>query len=201
MTHPKCGVGEGGLTAREGRNLLPWLAQSVLSWNIKQSYLSMASSNLSDPKPGPSKGKWFVPWVVRPKNLYLIHAGEFKENLNPSGELLAECTTTGRLSGGFRWAFGGGSANAGFGLRCVVDFEEAPAFFININMKPDEIEIRNNNTSGKWSDLADWIAEEKVSVSSNDESTEMELLGKEFSFSSKFIHQEILTKSAFGIHI
>ena len=63
----------------------------------------------------------------------------------------------------------------------MVDFKNAPAYFININMKPDEIEIRNNTTSGKGADLVDWIVEGKVAITSDDKSTELELLGKFFS--------------------
>ena len=85
-----------------------------------------------------------------------------------SSELLAECTAAGRLSGNFRWVFSRSNADAGFGLQCAGDF----------NMKPDEIEIRNNTTSGKWADLVDWIVEGKVAITSNNESTDLELLGK-----------------------
>ena len=69
----------------------------------------------------------------------------------------------------------------------MVDFPEAPSFFINIDMKPDEIEIRHNTSSGKWADLVDWIVEGKVAITSNDDATEVQLLGK-----SIFIH---ITKS------
>ena len=150
---------------------------------------------------GPPKGGWVVPWVIRPKNLYLIHAGEPKENLAVSGELLAECTAAGHLSGNFRWAFGGGNANAGFGLRCVVHFENAPAYFININMKPDEIEIRNNTTSGKWADLVDWIVEGKVAITSNDDSTELELLGKLSSLQMCLSYANIISRDSNTIHL
>ena len=50
-------------------------------------------------------------------------------------------------------------------------------------MKPDEIDLRNNNLSGKWADLMDWIAEGKVAITSNDDASEVELLGKLFSIS------------------
>ena len=63
----------------------------------------------------------------------------------------------------------------------MVDFKNAPAYFININMKPDEIEIRNNTTYRKGADLVDWIVEGKVAITSDDKSTELELLGKFFS--------------------
>ena len=127
---------------------------------------------------GPPKGGWVVPWVIKPKNLFLIHGGVADAERGISAELLAECTAAGRLSGNFRWAFGGGNINAGFGLRCVVDFSEAPSFFINIDMKPDEVEIRHNTSSGKWADLVDWIVEGKVAITSNDDATEVQLLGK-----------------------
>ena len=130
-----------------------------------------------------SKSGWQVPWDIRPKNLFLIHASSSSDEGGTSAELLAECTAAGRLSGGFRWAFGGGNINAGFALGCVVDLPDAPQFFVNIDMKPDEIDLRNNNSSGKWADLMDWIAEGKVAITSNDDASEVELLGKLFSIS------------------
>ena len=63
-----------------------------------------------------SKRGWQVPWDIRPKNLFLIHASPSNDEGGTSAELLAECTAAGRLSGGFRWAFGGGNINAGFAL-------------------------------------------------------------------------------------
>ena len=47
-----------------------------------------------------------------------------------------------------------------------------------LNMKPDEIAIRPNTCSGKWTDLIDWITEEKLTVTCDDDSTSSDLLGK-----------------------
>ena len=123
-------------------------------------------------------GGWNVPWVIKPKNLFLIHCGIHDIERGTSAELLAECTAAGRLSGVYRWSFGGGNVNAGFGLGCVITFPNSPVFFINIDMKPDEIELRQNTCSGKWADLVDWIVEGKVAITSSDDATEVELLGK-----------------------
>ena len=57
-------------------------------------------------------------------------------------------------------------------------FENAPAFYLDLNMKPDEIAIRPNTCSGKWTDLIDWITEEKLTVTFDDDSTSSDLLGK-----------------------
>ena len=96
-----------------------------------------------------------VPWDIKPKNLYLIHGGEQKEGLQPGGDLLAECTAASRLAGNFRWAMKDGNANAGFRLLYLMDFGSAPPFYLNLDMKPDEIKIRPNTCSGKWTDLID----------------------------------------------
>ena len=122
--------------------------------------------------------RMIVPWVIKPKNLFLIHQGEQEAGLQPGGDLLAECTAAGRLVGHFWWAMKGGNADAGFRLRHIRVFENAPAFYLDLNMKPDEIAIRPNTCSGKWTDLIDWITEEKLTVTCDDDSTSSNLLGK-----------------------
>ena len=181
------GGGGGGLTAWQDPSPPPFspFTPSVLlppSLNLHGSKppIIMSSSKSGNAS---SKRGWQVPWDIRPKNLFLIHASPSNDEGGTSAELLAECTAAGRLSGGFRWAFGGGNINAGFALGCVVDLPDAPQFFVNIDMKPDEIDLRNNNSSGKWADLMDWIAEGKVAITSNDDASEVELLGKLFSIS------------------
>ena len=67
-----------------------------------------------------------VPWQIKAKNLFLIHGGEHIPNLQPVGDLLAECTAAGRLAGNFRWAMKDGSANAGFRLKHLLDFGLLP---------------------------------------------------------------------------
>ena len=119
-----------------------------------------------------------VPWDIKAKNLYLIHGGEHKEGLQPGGDLLAECTAAGRLAGNFRWAMKDRNANAGFHLLYLMDFGSAPPFYLNLDMKPDEIEICPNTCSGKWTDLIDWIAEDKLTVTCDDGATREDLLGK-----------------------
>ena len=72
-----------------------------------------------------------------------------------------------------------GSANAGFRLKHLLDFgNNTPAYYLSLDMKPEEIELRPNTCSGKWSDLADWIAEDKLTVTCNDEGSREDLLGK-----------------------
>ena len=120
-----------------------------------------------------------VPWEIKPRSLYLLHGGEAKPGQSPAGDLLAECTAAGRLAGHFRWAMKEGNATAGFRLRHLRDFgSSSPAFYLDLDMKPDEIELRQNSNSGKWSDLADWIAEDKLLVTSTGDETREDLLGK-----------------------
>ena len=135
----------------------------------------MASSKQS--KSGLSK-RTRVPWEIKPKNLYLIHGGKHKEGLQPGGDLLAECTAAGRLAGNFRWAMKDGNANAGFRLLFLMNFGSTPQFYLSLDMKPNEIQIRPNTCSGKWTDLIDWIAEDKLTVTCNDGATREDLLGK-----------------------
>ena len=102
-----------------------------------------------------------------------------KPGQSPAGDLLAECTTTGRLAGQFRWAMMEGNATAGFRLKHLLDFgSTTPAYSLNLDMKPNEIELQQNSNSGKWSDLADWIAEDKLAVTCDEDATREDLLGK-----------------------
>ena len=135
---------------------------------------------MSSKQPKTRQPKHFnVPWEIKPRSLYLLHGGEAKPGQSPAGDLLAECTAAGRLAGHFRWAMKEGNATAGFRLRHLRDFgSSSPAFYLDLDMKPDEIELRQNSNSGKWSDLADWIAEDKLIVTSSGDETREDLLGK-----------------------
>ena len=127
-----------------------------------------------------AKNLFLIHGEIKAKNLFLIHRGEHVPDLQPGGDLLAECTAAGRLGGNFRWAMKGGSANAGFRLKHLCDFgNNTPAYYLSLDMKPDEIELRPNTCSSKWSDLMDWIAEDKLTVTCDDEGTREDLLGKQ----------------------
>ena len=123
-----------------------------------------------------SKRKIQVFWEIHPRALYLIHEVPSNAEHGIKVELLAECTAPGRLTGHYRWAFGGGNVEMSRRLNTIMEVEED--FWLDINSKPDDINIRENNCTGPWEDLADWVAKDKIGVQKNNENARDELLGK-----------------------
>ena len=120
--------------------------------------------------------KKIVHWEIYPRNLYIIYDVPGSEHEGPRTELLAKCTAPGRLTGHFRWAFGGGRIEASCTVSSILDVGEI--FWLEFNVSPEDIHIRENNCAGQWEDLADWIAKEKIGVTRNDEDARQALLGK-----------------------
>ena len=116
-------------------------------------------------------------WELHPRNLYIIHEVHGSEEEGPRAELLAECTAPGRLTGHFRWAFGGGNIEASCTVSTILDVGEL--FWLEFNVGAQDIDIRENNCTGPWEDLADWISKNKIRVHrDNDEDARDALLGK-----------------------
>jgi len=118
-----------------------------------------------------------APWDIYPRSLYLIHEVDTSEHAGTSVELLAECTAPGRLTGHYRWSFGGGNVEASCTVSCILDVGET--FWLNFDYSPHDITIRENNCAGLWEDLADWIAKDRIGVHrDNTETAKSDLLGK-----------------------
>ena len=117
-----------------------------------------------------------VSWEIHPRSLYLIHEVLGNDEEGIKVELLAESTAPGRLTGHFRWAFGGGNVEASCAVGRI--FDAGDAFWLDFNCRPDDITIRENNCAGPWEDLSEWIAKDRVKVLQNNEDARDTLLGK-----------------------
>ena len=116
-------------------------------------------------------------WELYPRNLYLIHKVKASEEEGTRVELLAECTVPGRLTGHYRWAFGGGNIEASCTIGSILDVGEV--FWLDFNCSPHDIDIRENNCAGHWEDLADWIAKDRIGAHrDNEDDAKHALLGK-----------------------
>jgi len=116
-------------------------------------------------------------WEIYPRSLYLIHEVNASEDEGTRVELLAECLATGRLTGHYRWAFGAGNVEAAVPIGAILDVGEV--FWITLNHSPHDLLIRENNCSGPWEDISDWIAKDRVGVRrENEEDAKQDLLGK-----------------------
>jgi len=120
--------------------------------------------------------KRLIHWEIYPRNLYIIHEVNGSEHEGPRAELLAECTAPGRLTGHFRWAFGGGNVEASCTISSIMDVGEI--FWLEFDISPQDIDIRENNCAGPWEDLADWIAKDKIGVKRDNVDAKTALLGK-----------------------
>ena len=118
-----------------------------------------------------------VNWEIYPRSLYLIHDIGGNEEETTRVALLAESTAPGRLTGHFRWTFGGGSLETSFRANRIVDIVED--FWLEFNIKPDDICIRENSCAGHWEDLSDWVAKDKIGVLLNNEGARDSFLGKQ----------------------
>ena len=122
-------------------------------------------------------------WDIYPRNLYLIHEVKVSEEEQTRVELLVECTAPGRLTGHYRWAFGGGNLEAAFAISSILDVGEV--FWLNINHAPHDFTIRENNCSGQWEDLSDWISKDRIGVRrENEDDAKQDLLGKSGKFNN-----------------
>ena len=121
-----------------------------------------------------------VNWENYPRSLYLIHDVSGNDEEATKVELLAECTAPGRLTGHFGWTFGGGNLETSFRANRIVDIEED--FWLEFNIRPDDIGIRENSCAGHWEDLSDWVAKDKVGVLMNNEGARDSFLGKQTKF-------------------
>ena len=92
-------------------------------------------------------------------------------------ELLTDCSAPGRLSGHYRWAFGGGNIEASCQISSILDVGET--FWLEFNYSPHDITIRENNCSGAWEDLSDWISKDRIGVHrDNEDDAKQDLLGE-----------------------
>ena len=121
-------------------------------------------------------GRMQVNWEIYPRSLYIIHEVRSSKDEGTRVELLAECTAPAQLTGHFRWAFGGGNVETQFRASRIVDVDED--LWIDINIKAEDISIRENSCAGQWEDLSDWVAKDKIGVLKNDVSARDEFLGK-----------------------
>ena len=117
-----------------------------------------------------------VNWEIYPRSLYIIHEVRSNDEEATKVELLAECTAPARLTGHFRWAFGGGNVETSFRASRIVDVDED--FWIDINVKAEDIGIRENSCAGQWEDLSDWVAKDKIGVLKDNVTARDEFLGK-----------------------
>ena len=119
----------------------------------------------------------YAHWEIYPRSLYIIHDVKSSDQEGPRVELLAECTAPGRLTGHFRWAFGGGNIEASCTIGSILDVGET--FWLEFNCSPNDVEIRENNCAGPWEDLSDWIAKDRIGVHrDNEDDAKHALLGK-----------------------
>jgi hypothetical protein len=170
----------------------------VRKWRFDRQHAAESNSVYicpSDSKhlPGTNSSKKMAPkrkiqvnWEIHPRALYLIHEVRSNSEENTKVELLAECTAPGRLTGHYRWAFGGGNVEFSRRLNNIMDVEEE--FWLDINCKPDDINIRENNCTGPWEDLADWVSKDKIGVQRNNENARDALLGKQIYKITMFLY-------------
>jgi len=61
-------------------------------------------------------------------------------------------------------------------ISSIMDMGEI--FWLEFDISPQDIDIRENNCAGPWEDLADWIAKDKIGVKRENEDAKTALLGK-----------------------
>jgi hypothetical protein len=127
-----------------------------------------------------STRKMTVVWVVKPQNLYLIYSPAVQSE-STRATLLAEVSVEGRLIGNFRWSLSGKELiSMTFSLASINASLSEEDYELTWQLRPEDVELRHNHSSGDWEDLEDLISRGKISVSKGGEDGSHSLLGKSY---------------------
>jgi hypothetical protein len=120
----------------------------------------------------------YIPWELKHKNVFLIYTPDEVPERGIMARLLVESSCEGKLTGAFRWMLKSSEpVKAEFNLKLVSSYESEDNYTLTYCVKPEDLELRPNTSTGPWEDLADLIAEERISVTKDGEDASKELIG------------------------
>ena len=121
----------------------------------------------------------FLPWVIKPMNLYKIFSPDNSDDGISTATLLIECDAMGEYSGNFRWALTGEDPlTANFPASDVFGFAAADEFHLSWETRADDIILRENGSSSEWFDLEELLSASRMFASRGDDDDTHDFIGK-----------------------
>ena len=120
-----------------------------------------------------------LPWLIVSHKLYKLYEPEGAEDGRLRGTLCAEVGISGWVAGHYRWNITGVEImRISVPLADIMDWNGASEFHLSWEIRPEDIRLRDNASSGDWEDLGDLVARSRVIVTRGEEDDSHEFLGK-----------------------
>ena len=120
-----------------------------------------------------------LPWSVVSHKLFKVYEPAGAEDGRTRGTLCAEVGVSGWVDGQFRWNISGAEIiRVAVPAGDILEWPGAAEFNLTLEVRPEDIRLRDNSSSGDWEDLSDLIARSKIIASRGEEDDSHEFLGK-----------------------
>ena len=121
----------------------------------------------------------FLPWQVKPLNLYKIFIPDDTDDGITTATLLVEVEPIGSCSGNFRWSLSGKDIlSVNLPASDILSIPDAAEFTLSWEIRADDIQLRENGSSSEWHDLEDLLGASQLFASRGKDDDSHEFIGK-----------------------